>query len=77
MQYIVILIALVLVGLLVQKQLTGAPDPKIEAVKQEAGVEVPTVPSRPQDVQQFSQDMNKFMEQQNADQQQKLKQFGE
>lgn len=76
MQFIVILIALVLVGLLVQKQFS-TPDPKIEAVKQEVGVDVPTVPSRPQDMQQFNHDVNQMLQDQAAEQQEKLKALGE
>lgn len=63
MRIIVILLALLAVGFLISRQLdTGSGSTaEIEKAAEGAGMDVPRVPSRPQDVQGFEQDMNKFM----------------
>lgn len=62
MRLIVILLALAVVGLLAAKQLQRPPlEPS--RVGLEGGMPgVPVVPQRPQDLQRFEQDMNRFVD---------------
>jgi len=64
---IVTLVALLLVGFLVAKQLQSPPT--TETAQQTAtDNQIPSVPTRPQDVTQFEQDINSFIDQTYEDQ---------
>ena len=68
MRAIVLLVSLLVVALLLIQQLkTGASEPPTQSTSTQAQPQPPAVPTRLQDVQQFGQDMDKFM--QDAEQQ--------
>ena len=73
MRLIGLLIALVIVGLLVAKQLrpSGSDTPAPLATMPTG---VPQVPQRPDQVPEFKQKMNDFVDQQNAEQKARLEQ---
>lgn len=61
MRLIVLLLALLIVGLLVHRQLAVAPAPSVELPGDGAAAEVPRVPQRPQDLPAFEQQLQQFM----------------
>ena len=65
MRMISMLLALLIIGLLVYKQLGGDAGKQAGATAQPAGVEapaVPQVPTKPEDVKKFATQMNQFVE---------------
>jgi hypothetical protein len=61
MRLIILLAALLIVGLLIYRQVSTSSPYEIEdPVKTSIG-NAPQVPVKPQDVQQFGQDMNKYL----------------
>lgn len=63
MRLVLMLIALLIVGLLVYKQMGSQPPPQSEAAQSASGPDTPAVPSNPNDIQQFRSDMDKYMQQ--------------
>ena len=61
MRLILLLLALLIVGWLVYQQLAGVPERAVETPAGAAGVEVPRVPQRPEDLPAFEQQMQQFM----------------
>lgn len=57
MRILIVVIAAAIVGVLAARQLTGPP---AAPVSTDAGT--PTVPERPQDVEGFERDMDRFMD---------------
>lgn len=75
MRLIMLLVALVIVALLVGRQMNNSVQPNVEGSMAPADSGVPKVPVRPQGVEQFEKDMNKFMEDEASEQAKKLKQI--
>lgn len=67
MRMIVMLVGLLLVGFIISKQLQSPSDTET-AQQATSGSELPNVPTRPQDVPQFEQDINSFINQTNEEQ---------
>lgn len=62
MKFISLLIALLIIGFLVKKQLdSSSSNTEYEAIISHENITVPKVPTAPKDVQKFEQDINKFM----------------
>lgn len=61
MRLIGMLLALLIIGLLVYRQLAGSDVPPSPGVPVNTSVDLPKVPSAPKDVPQFEQQMNDFM----------------
>jgi hypothetical protein len=74
MRLIILLIALLVVGLLVSQQISNETEPAVEGIVENSNHDVPKVPVKPQDVQQFERDMNKFMEDEASAQKERLDQ---
>ncbi|MCP5170245.1 MAG: hypothetical protein H6999_10895 [Hahellaceae bacterium] len=70
MRFILILVALLIVGLLVNKQLNPPPAPEL----QNAGRELmpPRVPDRPEEVPAFETDLNSYLDDVNEAQRRKI-----
>ena len=67
MRLISLLLALLLIGFLVIKQLdSSSSNNKIEEVLKSEDINAPKVPSSPKDLREFDEDINKFI-QDNAD----------
>ena len=63
MRLILLLIALTIVGLLVKQQLTSSSsNDKYENVISDENLSTPKVPSSPQDINKFENDMNDFLQ---------------
>ena len=60
MQYVLLLIVVAVIGFAIVKQLDKPELPPEPAVSSENAP--PAVPTRPQDVEQFGQDMNQFVQ---------------
>lgn len=71
MRMIFLLVVLLIIALVVTRQIGGpsAPDPTSASVQTN---QPPKVPTRPQDVQKFGQDMDKFVQDSAARRQQKI-----
>lgn len=67
MRLIVTLVSVLIIALLVSKQLQSPADTET-AQQATPGNELPSVPTRPQDVPQFEQDISSFINQTNEDQ---------
>ena len=61
MRIIVLLIALLVVGLLMYRQLELGPPEKIENLEGNIGNRVPRVPARPQDINLLDRQINRFV----------------
>lgn len=61
MRLIILLAALLIVGLLIYRQVGTSSPYKSEELKASSVDNAPQVPVQPQDVQQFGQDMNKYL----------------
>ncbi|HET8705723.1 MAG TPA: hypothetical protein VFM46_05405 [Pseudomonadales bacterium] len=73
MRMIVVLIALLIVGLLINKQIEKS-ETNAKASAENTAINVPKVPTKPQDVQAFSKDMNQFVEGAAAEQKKEIEQ---
>ena len=62
MRIVLVLVALLIVGLLVFKQMDKAGQARHDMPEVTEGVAAPVVPTKPQDVQTFGQDVNQFMD---------------
>lgn len=71
MRLILLLIVLAAIGLLVARQLQGPATPQ-PAADAEARQGLPRVPQNPQGVQQFGQDMNRYVQDAAKQQEQKI-----
>lgn len=67
MRLIVTLVSVLIIALLVSRQLQSPPAPET-ASQATSSNEVPSVPTRPQDVPQFEEDINSFINQAAEDQ---------
>jgi hypothetical protein len=75
MRLLSLLVTLLVIGLLLYKQLGGQTSKPVADVPQSVSVgSLPNVPSRPEDVAKFGQQMDAFMQNSNADMERKLKQ---
>ncbi|NVK39874.1 MAG: hypothetical protein HWE39_01410 [Oceanospirillaceae bacterium] len=78
MRLIVLIVALLLVGLLVHRQLnvgtSNQVETKLDEMDIKTGVDTPSVPTRPQDVKKFGQDMNEFINKAASERAEKLNQ---
>ncbi|MGK0500210.1 MAG: hypothetical protein ACJAYG_001857 [Oceanicoccus sp.] len=62
MKFISLLIALLIVGLLVKKQLeSGSYRAEYEDIISNENITAPRIPMAPEDIQNFEKDINKFM----------------
>jgi hypothetical protein len=62
MKFISLLIALIIIGLLVKQQLEPSPsNQELEIIVNEEALNVPQVPNKPEGIEQFEKDINKFM----------------
>lgn len=61
MRIIVILVALLIVGFLISRQVGTRPSGKVDKSVENVAVEVPKIPVKPQDVRAFGQQMNTFL----------------
>ncbi len=62
MRLIVLVIVLALIGFLVNKQLNSSSAQKqLESAIGEQGIDVPKVPSSPEDLKKFEKDLNNFV----------------
>ncbi|MFT7184904.1 MAG: hypothetical protein ACI84K_000271 [Pseudohongiellaceae bacterium] len=62
MKFISLLLALLIVGFLVKKQLnSSAPSSEINDIVNEVDLLVPEVPTAPKNIQKFEEDINEFM----------------
>jgi len=62
MKFISLLIALLIIGFLVKKQLdSSSSNTEYEEIIGNKTITVPKVPTAPKDVQKFEKDINKFM----------------
>ena len=63
MKLISLLVALLIMGLLVSKQLSSSSsEKKLEQAVEVNGVELPKVPSSPKDLDKFEKDLNQFIQ---------------
>ena len=62
MRFIVLLIALLVIGLLINRQLSKPPATSPDAVDTNTGVQVPKVPNQVSEVPKFEKDINAFMD---------------
>ncbi len=74
MRMILILVALLIVGLLVSRQLNHHTLPAPEQVRQDSGVTAPKVPTQVAEVPKFEQDFNTFVEESEANRKRQLEQ---
>ncbi|MDI9244241.1 hypothetical protein [Marinobacter sp. CHS3-4] len=74
MKLILLLAALAVIGLLVTQQLNKGEGTTAQQASEMGVGEVPKVPQNPEDVPQFEDDMNKFMEDEAARQQERIDQ---
>ena len=72
MRLIILLIALMIVGLLVTKNISNKTQPTSEGPAELNGSGAPKIPVNPQDLQQFEQDMNAFIENKASEQAKKI-----
>jgi len=76
MRLMLLLIALLIVGLLVNQQLSQtAREPQPQTGDQATSSELPQIPTRPQELQQFKQDMDNYMQDAAAERAEKLEKF--
>lgn len=62
MKFISLLIALLIVGFLIKKQLNPSPtNAELKDAFSSENVTIPNVPTHPNDVQKFEHDINEFM----------------
>lgn len=73
MKYIILLIVLMVVSFAVTRQMDATPE-TVGADAQNQTASAPGVPSRPQDLQQFSTDMDKFVQDSAEQRRQKIDQ---
>lgn len=71
MRLIILLIAVVLVGLLVVRQL-DSPDAEPVATQANGDKGPPRVPSKPGEVPEFEEDMNRYMDEAHEERRQRL-----
>lgn len=70
MRLILTLVAVLIIGLLVAKQLQSPAS--VDVAPAAANNELPSVPTRPQDVPQFEQDINNYINQAAEEQARKI-----
>jgi hypothetical protein len=78
MRMIILLVVLLVIGLLAVRQLDirapSTTDPAIGNVEQPTGKAPPAVPTRPQDVQAFGEQMNQFINDAASERKQRIEQ---
>jgi Flp pilus assembly protein CpaB len=74
MRLIILLVALLVVGLLVNRQISNGTQHNVKSPAEKVGSDAPKIPVKPQDVQQFEEDMNKFIKDEASEQAEKIDQ---
>lgn len=62
MRILLLLIVLVIIGLTLSRQLSSPPAPSRPPPEATAPIAAPAVPTHPQDLKSFEQDINRFMQ---------------
>ena len=74
MRLIILLVSLLIVGLLILRQVGTEPNSKVQEAAGTMPGGAPKVPVKPQDVERFGQDLNKFVNDATSEQAKKIEQ---
>lgn len=77
MRFVLLLIVLLVIGLLVNRQLGDPGSTEAMVSEPSAEMAVPNIPTKPQDVPKFEQDMDAFMKANAAERARQLEQAGQ